>query len=106
MKSVADITQVLSSGSVTGATNSLAVYGLENVDEEELMRELDELGQDDGSTSISVGAAAGHDARQQVLLPSCKADDGAPSEAPAARASSSVAITTEAASAMEPPMPA
>ncbi len=42
MQSAADITNVLSSGSVAGVVNSMAAYGVA-VDEDELMRELDDM---------------------------------------------------------------
>ena len=42
MQSAADITSVLSSGSISGVVNSMAAYVVA-VDEEELMRELDDM---------------------------------------------------------------
>ena len=46
MQSAAEITTVLSSGSVSGVVNSMAAYGV-SVDEDELMRELDSMTAED-----------------------------------------------------------
>ncbi len=51
LQHAAEITSVLSSGSVTGMVNSMATHGIV-IDEEELMRELEDLsaGDDEDST--------------------------------------------------------
>jgi hypothetical protein len=56
LQHAAEITSVLSSGSVTGMVNSMATHGIV-IDEEELMRELEDLsaGDDEDST---LGAAS------------------------------------------------
>lgn len=52
MQSAAEITQVLSSGSVSGMVNSMAAFGTV-VDEDEIMKELDEmtLGEEEGANA-------------------------------------------------------
>jgi len=64
MQSAADITQVLSTGSVSGVVNSMAAYGTP-IDEDELMRELEDMSLDNessesaGGISTNAGASVG-----------------------------------------------
>lgn len=64
MQSAADITQVLSSGSVSGMVNSMAAYGTV-IDEDEIMRELDEMTLEE---DCDVAAAAGASATEEDPL--------------------------------------
>ena len=58
MQSAAEITSVLSSGSVSGVVNSMAAYGVA-VDEDELMRELDDMMMEDVQPESAQTAAEG-----------------------------------------------
>lgn len=55
MQNAAEITTVLSSGSVSGVVNSMAAYGMPAIDEDELMRELEGMTLDgEGEVVVAV----------------------------------------------------
>ncbi len=80
MQSAAEITQVLSTGSVSGVVNSMAAFGTA-IDEDELMRELDDMTLDEsenGSSSSSSSIRAGEAAAvaASVAVPTSEAASG------------------------------
>ncbi len=97
LQHAADITSVLSSGSVTGMVNSMTTHGIA-IDEDELMRELENLsaGEDDDTESFAASSSSKDSARLSttntvvVSRPSSAASSTAAANRPALSGSSSI----------------
>jgi uncharacterized protein YunC (DUF1805 family) len=91
LQHAADITSVLSSGSVTGMVNSMVTHGV-TIDEEELMRELENLS--DGEDGVAESfAAASSSSKDSARLSATNTVISRPSSAAHAAASSFTAAT-------------